>query len=358
MNTRRVNKTLSGIIIFAAGLLSGLPAQAVRVDNLYGATVELPADGSNQLNRGFDRALEQVLVKVTGQAEVGRSARQAGLFPDASGLVQQYSRLPENRLSARFDARAIRDGLDAAGLPVWGENRPLVAVWLAVDEGRGRRVVLSEGADDGSGSADAINIARETVMLAADERGLPIVLPLVDAEDLSIVTFADLWGDFLGPVEEASGRYGAEVILTGRARSLDPDDNRVRWTLLAGGEQASWNGTLAQGPATAAEYLAQRYATYADSAGTLRLLVTQVDTLEKYGELRRYLASLNVVEEAVIARAKGNELEFDLVVRGDVARLRDTLDRSRLIVPSTGQADPLDLGRQPDLVYQWASPPE
>jgi hypothetical protein len=365
MNMLRENNApaiSTGLPSLMLALLSGLclladTALAARVDNLYSATVSLSATAPQPLNDAFARALGQVLVKVTGLPEAGRDAARAGLLPDPASLVQQYSRLPDNQLSAQFDARAIRAALDLAGLPVWGENRPLVAIWLAVDSGGGQRVILSDGSASSARNVDKVDVLRVGLARAADERGLPVVLPLVDAEDLGSVSFADVWGNFRGPVLQASQRYGADAILMGRANSLDGDDDQIRWTLTSGSEQVSWRGDITTGPGQAADYLAQRLATYADSEDTLRVLVTNVDTLEKYGQLKNYLANLNIVEQATVARANADQLEFDLIVRGDVQRLESTLNRSRLLQPASSEADMLETGRLPDLVYALASEP-
>ncbi|MCP4927763.1 MAG: DUF2066 domain-containing protein [Gammaproteobacteria bacterium] len=352
------NSLLSLLLSLISGvcLLVGTAA-AARVDNLYSATVSLPEKGAQPLDEAFERALGQVLVKLTGLPEAGRDAARAGLLPNSASLVQQYSRLPGNQLNAQFDAKAIRAALDSAGLPVWGVNRPLVAVWLAIDFGGAKRVILSDASGSPAGNSDEIAVLRDGLVHSADARGLPVVLPLVDAEDLGGVSFADIWGNFQGPVMQASQRYGADAILIGRANSLDITDDQVRWTLTSGSEQASWRGDIAAGPGQAADYLAQRLATYADSADTLRVLVRNVDTLEKYGQLKNYLSALNIVEQAAVARVNADQLEFDLIVRGDVLRLERVLSRSRLLRPASSETDMLETGRLPDLVYAWVADP-
>jgi hypothetical protein len=351
------------LLVLVSVSLSGNFAMAARVDDLYAATVSLSATANNPLKDAFERALEQVLVKVTGLPEAGRDAARVGLLPEASSLVQQYSRLPDNQLKANFDPRAIRAALDSAGLPVWGENRPLVIVWLALDEGGGERIILSDRSDgfsDGLAEVAAgpeviqLDVLRDILEQSAQQRGLPVVLPLVDSQDLGLISFADIWGDFRGPVMQASQRYSADAILTGKADARDISNELIRWTITIGSERASWQGSIAAGPEQAAEFLAQRLATYADSADSIRVLVTNIDTLEKYGELKSYLGTLSIVEQATVARVDGDEIEFDLVVRGDRQRLERTLERSRFLLPASSETDMLEVGRLPDLVYAWS----
>jgi hypothetical protein len=338
------------LTVFGAGT-----ATAARVDGLYAATVEEP---SGALQAAFDEALSEVLVKVTGLPEAANPATRRQLFPNTGSVVQQYSAQPDGQVRVDFDAVAVRQVLDRAGLPVWGADRPLIAVWVAVDGGGGQRFILSDasatnfdrlaGAESGAGAE-----LRELLADVAAERGLPIVFPLLDAEDLGQVSFADLWGDFRAPVQDASRRYGADAVLIGRARGADPATQGVRWTLVTADEDAVWQGDMASGPAEAAAVLSRRLATYADSAGSLRVLVGGVDTLDTYGQLLRYFRSLNIVDDVSVARVDGNQMEFSLVARGDAARLSRELDTNRKLARQEQVALTVDSGRLPDLSYVW-----
>ncbi|HJP04894.1 MAG: hypothetical protein CL799_08970 [Chromatiales bacterium] len=345
------------MVLAAIGGLT-VNAQAARVDDLYGAIGNLPKAGA-QLNVAFDEALSQVLVKVTGLPELGGPGARNSLFADSARVVQRYSMLSDTEVRVEFDSKAVRNVLDRAGQPVWGRDRPLVALWLAIDAGGGQRVILAEGSRTPIATdPDALERVCNDLETVADQRGLPIVLPLADAQDLRQVSFSDLWGDFRQPVVAASKRYGAEAVLIGRTRSLDPVQQGVRWTLVAGDEQASWQGDLANGPAYAAEFFAQRLATYADSAGALRVLVTDVDSLDAYGQLQNYFGSLNIVESASVVRVNGDSVEFELVVRGDLSRLSRALDANRQLqsVAIRAAEEYLNtISRRPDLVYAWST---
>ena len=351
---RPILATAAMTLLLIAGAIGAQQAAAARVDSVYAAEVDLPP-GSNNLNPAFDAALEQVLVKVSGLDTLGTPAARRSLAPDSAGLVRQYSRLPGDRIRVEFDGNELRTLLDAASQPVWGEERPLLALWYAVDAGGGDRLILAGESAPGTArsGADAQDALRERLLTAADARGLPLILPLVDAEDLSRLGFADIWGDFREPVLAASERYGAEGILIGRARSLDPDDRRVRWTLETAADQFAWEGSVEDGPQQAARLLAQRYATYADASGAVSLAVAGIDGLDRFGQLQQYLRSLNIVDSAAVARVQDDVVEFRLVVRGDAERLSRSLAGNRLLEPAT--ATLLSDGRPPDLSYRWSA---
>ncbi len=334
------------------GAILSVPAGAVRVDSLYAAEVEL-LPGSAAQAQAFEAALSNVLVKVSGLPTLGEPAARRSLVPDAGRIVRQYSRLPGDRLRVEFDSAAVRAALDGAGQPVWGDERPLVAIWYAIDEGNGQRDIL---ADEGAEGAATVEL-RERLAAAANDRGLPVVFPLLDTEDLATVSFSDIWGGFADPVLAASARYGADAVLIGRARDVSADASRVRWLLVSGAERIAWEGPVEAGPQQAAEALAQSLATYAKAADALRLQVDGVDSLDRFGRLQTYLRGLDVVRSARVTRVRDSRVEFELVVRGDAARLSRSLDSGGLLVrgerlPAGGIAD---TGRRPDLAYAWAA---
>ena len=326
--------------------------QAAQPKDLYGATVAVSGSSQKALNAAFDSALAQVLVKVTGRAEAGNSLRRE-LFPDSRRILQQYRQLPNQRIYAAFDSAAIRQTLDAAGQPVWGENRPLVSIWLAVDAGSGQRYLLSDGSQDSGGR---LGVLRQNLLGAASRRGLPVVLPLLDAKDLQQIGFADVWGGFQDRVDTVARRYGSNALLMGRATSMSPDNRNVRWTLAYAGQQSTWQGSVAAGPAKAADLLAQQFSITAGSADRVRLLVSGVNSIAVYARLRKYLRDIDMVKSATVVQVQADQIEFDMAVSGDVNRLSRLLRSSALLSavaePSTGMA-----ANAADLHYRWAAAP-
>jgi len=361
VNLRKISKK---IIATAAGLvctavLLFVPATyAAQVDDLYTAEAELADAGAGARAEAFSSALSQVLVKVTGQTAVVE--QQAEIFPDAAVYAQQYRKTGRNRLRVSFDPEAIRQRLDAAGLPIWGAERPTMLVWLAIDEGQGRRSLLSAG-----NTPDAISDAdeyRDALISTAEARGLPLLLPLVDAEDLSLMSTSDVWGGFGDALTEASKRYSADVILLGRLRQAGAEGAQVRWSLFISGIQRSeWEGGVADGPSVAADILAQELATYAASSDAITLTVRDVETLDQYAKVLSYLRSLSIVEHAGVSRVLGNAVEFAITARADAERLDRDIKRGRVLtewqpeVAAGEQQDWMDFRVSDNLTYTLKS---
>ena len=59
------------------------------------------------------------------------------LFPNPSAYIVQFRPGEDDTLWVSFDGDAIERVLRQAGQTVWGSDRPLTLVWLAVDWGQG-----------------------------------------------------------------------------------------------------------------------------------------------------------------------------------------------------------------------------
>lgn len=340
----------TAVLLLALVFLAAVPVPAAVVPDLYAATVPVADASPEATAAAFAHALRQVLGKVSGRPGAAGDAALLAHFRDPAALVQQYRRDGAGSLWASFDPSAVRAGLDAAGQPVWGEDRPITLVWLAYDNGAGERDVL---AGDGNDSPAAAQL-RRGLEEAAAASGVPVLLPLRDSEELAAVAFADVWGDFTEPLQRASQRYRADALLIGRARLFPPGMDDVRWTLLAGDERLEWRGGIADGPRGLAERLSQRLALPAGAqASELRLAVSGIGSLDDYGVVLGFLRNLSMVESAGVGFIAGDTLVFDLELRGTRSQLETALGLRALIEPATEPVVALPAGMvPPELRYR------
>lgn len=327
------------LISLAVGM-SGTNVLATRVENLYAAEVPL-AGGSTALPDAFDAALAQVLIKVTGRRDIAAAGDATAPFGDASRFVQQYRIDADDRVWVRFDEVALRRELDRLGEPVWGAERPTTLVWLVLDEGFGQRRLIGGQPDDGvlpgsPGTPDDGDVGTEildTLNETADARGLPLILPLADTQEMIAIPLSDVWGGFTESLVGASERYGPDAILVGRAKPAAFDRIDVRWTLLLDEERFDWEGGVAGGPNDVADFFAARLATSVGSSSRIVLSVDRVDNLDAYGRLSNYLAELDLVEELAVEEVTGDRVVFRLKIRGDADRLMRSIALQRVLQP-------------------------
>ncbi len=343
-----------------AGVLLFSSANAARVPGLYTAEVALPPGGD--MDRAFAVALGKVLVKVTGQRDLS-AAGGPEAFGDPAALVRQYRNTAPGLVEVGFDPVALRRAISAAGLPVWGEDRPVTLVWLAIEAGRGQREILAAERSSAARMPEAnagaslqttgvrLPEVRDTLLTTAAERGLPLVLPLVDSLDLEAVSFSDLWGDFTEPVLRASARYQPNAVLIGRGRAIGGMLQRVRWTLLIDGERTDWEGSVADGPDGAADWLAARLASSSEGPRPLTIRVQGIDNLETYGTVLNYLRELGIVDRCTVDRVAADRVVFGLQLRGDAQRLLRTFEIRKLL-QATDTISDSSMGPV-DLELQW-----
>lgn len=255
------------------------------------------------------------------------------LFPDPSTYVIQYRAKGDETLWVSFDGQAIEQVLRNSGQTVWGADRPLTLVWLAVDWGQGRREIIS--ADDperSQGQGRSINRnkrLRERVLAIAEKRGLPLVFPLLDTTDLQGVSFSDIWGGFDERIIDASRRYDANSILIGRIR---PSPSRENWSYYFGTEDRSWNGSPEVVVSRIADLLAAEFSVGGNAPiDTVTLSVSGIQTVEAYGTLQQTLAGISLIERCIIVEVAGDRVSYRVDVRGGANRLARALRFNGLI---------------------------
>ena len=164
------------------------PVWAVEVASLYTAQVPLDQEQDDPRAAAYEMALADVILRVSG-AELANDPEMIELlFPEPSSYIVQFRPGEDDTLWVSFDGEAIERVLRQAGQTVWGSDRPLTLVWLAVDWGQGEREIVAADdpvrSRDQSRSIDRNRLLRQRVLDAAERRGLPVAFPLLDTIDL------------------------------------------------------------------------------------------------------------------------------------------------------------------------------
>ena len=322
------------LLLLAAGITLPGTAPAVEVPTLFAADVPFDQEADNPRDDAYKLALAEVLLRVSG-AELGNNEEAIEeLFPNPSSYVMQFRPGAEDTLWVLFDGEAIEQVLRNAGQLVWGSDRPLTLVWLAVDWGQGSREIIGsddpERTEDESRSIDRNKLLRARILEIAERRGLPLVFPLLDTVDLQSVTFSDIWGGFDERILDASERYDANSVLIGRIRP--GSSRRENWSYYFGGEQRSWNGPPESVVAQVAELLAAEFAVGGNApVESVALTVSGIVSVESYGGLQNLLANVSLIEEFMVTQVAGDRVTYRVDVRGGADRLRRALRFNGLV---------------------------
>ncbi|HSG91121.1 MAG TPA: DUF2066 domain-containing protein [Pseudomonadales bacterium] len=298
------------------------PLSAVHAAALDPLSVAVPvADQGASSRRAAEReGFEIVLVRLAGDDAVLALApvRAALTTPQRYYSASSYARRPQAAappagtseparpwlLRLEFDARSVFELLEAAGVPVWTGRRPDVLVWIARENVDGERRLL--------GAEDPVAVELQA---QAERRGVPVLLPLLDLEDLGALSVGDVWARFEAPIERASARYPVDAWVTLR---LYPDALgrwRADWSGVIAGEAIDGLGEM-NAPADAARALiddiavrlADRFAVRSGAGASLWLQVDGIDAVGPYAALMRYLEAVHGVAEVQLVQVQGSSL--------------------------------------------------
>jgi hypothetical protein len=318
------------------------PAWAVEVASLYTAQVPLDQEEDNPRAAAYELALADVLLRVSGSELATDIEMVELLFPDPSAYVVQFRPGEEETLWVSFDGEALENTLRQAGQTVWGSDRPLTLVWLAVDWGQGEREII--GADDPvrsrdeARSIDRNRLLRQRVLDIAERRGLPVSLPLLDTIDLQNLSFSDIWGGFDDALLGASERYEADAVLVGRIRP--ESSQRNRWNFYFGGEERSWTGEPELVLGVVADLLAAEFAISGNAAKEfVDLTVAGIDSVAAFGAVQNMLDETTVIEQFSIVEVEGDRVRFKVEAIGGAERLRRALRFGGLIEQNGFEGD-------------------
>jgi hypothetical protein len=331
------------LLVCLLWILPLAPGNASAAD-LFESEVVVPNQSPAERSNAFHTALAEVLVRVAGRNNVLASDPARSLLDDPGKLVQQYryytrpdSQPPVLLMWVRFDEASIRQGLQQQGLSYWGKERPDTLVWLAVED-RGRRYVVAAGDDSD---------VRQQIELAARQRGVPVVFPLMDLEDQSRARFTDIWGGFFDNVLQASERYSPQAVLIGRLNRSVSGGWSSRWHLQIGGKPTAWTDSrndLAllsqQGVNDTADILASQFAVATGGiAGSDRVIVeiSGVDSLADYARINDYLGALTSVANMQLTQVNGSSLQYSLQLNGSLQDLTRTVAIGSVLEPAMGE---------------------
>jgi len=260
---------------------------------------------------------------------------------DAQSYVQEVSYRTASTgaetqtfISVSFDSALVNQMLMTSGVPVWDRDRPAVLLWLSVQNATGQRELLS---------ADSEHPVLEIVREFSRVRGLPVLIPVLDLEDRRNLPADVAWSLDEAAIRNASARYGADAILSGRLLESPNGDLVGLWQFLFRGTAETFDvferdlsvyalGTLNRVTAQLATHFAfnSREAP-ANSRVTVR--VEGMDSATDYVNLLAYMENLAVVETVAAALLDGSGIELDVLLSSSTFLFTEFISLGRDLQP-------------------------
>ncbi|HEY3699027.1 MAG TPA: DUF2066 domain-containing protein, partial [Spongiibacteraceae bacterium] len=288
--------------VLVALMLAAQGTRAEIVPDLYAVSIPVSEQSTPELQRAAAAGLRELAVRISGRSDAARNPALSGLLASAARYLDQY-RYERNTgtdtpwlAQLRFAPGPIDNALRGAGLPVWGNNRPALQVWLAVDDGKSRNFV-----DDNSPVAGAL---REQLR----HRGLLAHFP----HDFSGVAIDDVWQLDAAKIQDAvkiqngAAHERADALLIGRINQMPNANWQGSWALNVSGKQFNAEGEgvslsayLAPTIDRIVDSFSPQYAVAANSAAEgIVLRITGVTSFDDYAAIVNYLRHLSLIKSA------------------------------------------------------------
>jgi hypothetical protein len=337
----------SFVLIMLVFSLVSANLAALEVNDLYQANVVVDSQAREQREQAIKKALQGVFLKIGGKKSVLTHDVLQKAQKKASRYVSQYRyqrKGEELSLVVSFDENKVNQLFKEANLALWGSLRPQVLLWLIDEQGISRNIVAS----------DADNIIPSTINDFSIERGLPIVMPLMDLTDNEQVLLSDFWGYFPEQILQASQRYFADTIVVMRVSDstlvVDADNNEATqtstntacgllceknelvtpkvldWRVFTQGviytqqyEGVDKISLIGQGLSDITELIYQSYALSTTAENDFVIEVKNVTSLANDMQLFNFLKDLSAVKAVTLISAQGDVRQFKLDLIGSKA---------------------------------------
>ena len=316
----------------------------VRDPALY--STEVSVNSANEKRGATIRALGQVIVRLTGNAQaasnpvVRRAAANIDSLTTSAEIrqdTQTVNGVPVYRsiLAASFDPEAVDAVIAGAGLKFWTGLRPKPMLWLAIDDGRGPRLVT------GKELAVVKPLASRGL-----ERGMRYLLPAGTALELQAVP--SIWSLNATGMQVLSSRYRNDAQLLGKVYR-QAAGWAADWLLTEGGvELARWSfadadprKVIASGVDEGANAIAKRDAVYLDTgvAGLYSIDVIGVGSQADYLRLIAYLQRVPAVRKLTAVEATPDYLRLQVDLSVGMKGFRSMIGAGGTLRPVSETAD-------------------
>lgn len=356
-----MQKITQFLLVLMIGLLM-TSADAMIMSDLNEVTVAVPNQSEQALQQALPIAFARALVRVSGNAEVMTLPQMQNAVSDINKYVQSYGFFTKTTsqnekkiyVKVTFDQQALLNLLQQAGQSIWNRDRPVILVWLKLNQNQNNinNTFIA--------SMDNSNVLQD-LKKQAQQRGIPIMLPTMDLQDQSYINSNSTKIFDMNKLQQIVARYHTNGILAGTVNQDEQGNWVGQWLLLFNDQPLQWsitakqiNVVIGQAMDRMADLLSNQLSTLDNEKfqSLVKLEVKGVNNLHDYVKLMRYLKSLTPVTVVNVNDMDNATIFLDVKVAGGVMSLADALQGSRLLsaLPIPQQTDHNQLV---NLYYKW-----
>ena len=278
-------------------------------------------------------ALQQTLLLRSGDRDLLADPTISAALDDARSQLSlyQFEQIDgRTRFVAQIDSAMIDNLIREADGTMWTASRPPVLMWLVVDDIGGRRF----------GNSDNEQPLWSAMSETFDSLGVDLRRPLYDLSDTLLLSPQTLWEEELGPILEASERYGMTHLLIGKLIRLSSGRTIAEWLYRdmtteqsVAVQAASDQAVIEPAIALVMTEMRRQFAvalTQQSAQEVLRVRIHNVVSSDDYRAVTEAINSLPTLERVRPVAVEGETLTLDLTGAGDaetLSRLMAPLDR-------------------------------
>lgn len=301
---------------------------AVQVHGLYDAELPVTSQGVDDRDQVIEQGFLQVLVKLSGDPLIQKNYAVKQELNRANYYVQDFTYSAPTTASSqyfikiRFDKNALNQLMYKAGVPYWGDMRPLILVFMTTAQQSSPEMI-------GDDSKDPV---LDDFKLTAKRYALPIIFPILDTADLRLISADDIQQIALSPLKAAAARYAPAALLIGNISST-PHGYQGNWTLVMDDDR--WQYPVeAKTPEEivqmvlnqVSQTLANRYVAKTDAPPSVwvRLIIDDVKKEKDFKLLMQYLNESGCVKQMQLSQVKGEVVELRIELNSNLDHFMQT----------------------------------
>ena len=315
------------ILCLVVCLIAG-PVFAQQQSDLYHTEVQL-TDSEKAESLAKKEGLVNVLVKVSGQQAIAdnevikKALTQSDRYVTQMSFVD-YDDAPRG-MKLGYNSKMVLSLLTQAESSIWETPRKSVLVWI-VNEYNYQRSIIWEQSN---------NSLITRIKDAANKRGLPVMFPVGDFDDVTSIEIPDLWGNFKKPIADASERYNPQAILivkvSGNSSTWTLFDSKPEHLVMASKKsiegRVSGSVQLADMVNEVSDYFAK---TYTRNLGGVEsesetVSIKGIHTTRSFFTIEKQLKQMNSVASVQVNTIQGDKVTYTLSLLGDYQQFDDEL---------------------------------
>ena len=237
-------------------------AYAVKVANIYQADVPVISQLGEMKELAAKDGLLQVLIRMSGNPQVGKNPIILEGLKRAGYFVQNYRFLDSSGSSQyvmqfKYEPTDINRLLLDAGIAYWDDDRPLILVFMAITKNEdGPNIIDNEFSNNNFNN----------MKFASRRYGLPLIFPVMDIDEINQISADDIVMPSLEVLKEIAKRYTPDAILIG---DMTEDKTGVvsKWKLIWNNKQWNWKITAKTQKTVLSSLMKQMSETFIDEYG-------------------------------------------------------------------------------------------